>query len=165
MLSKRHHIKALTMLELLIVLAVSSIVFAAAGKCYEIIFRQSTTIRKVADSVEEVHRLYYILERDVFKAAQIIKEEENALFMQNDSLPVSYRFNEQVITRSMAGRTDTFHIAASELELNVMPEFRDVQLVDKIRFRGRLFEKKENFVFKKIYSAQTLLNFEADRED
>lgn len=165
MLSKRHHIKALTMLELLIVLAVSSIVFAAAGKCYEIIFKQSTAIRKVADRVEEVHRLYYILERDVLKATQIIQQEDKGLLMQNDSLPVSYRFNDEVITRRMAGRTDTFHIAASELELNVMPEFRDVQLVDKIRFSGRLFEKKENFAFKKIYSTQTLLNLEADRED
>lgn len=165
MLSKRHHIKALTMLELLIVLAVSSIVFAAAGKCYEIIFKQSTTIRRVANSVEEVHRLYYILERDVFKATQIIREEENGLLMPNDSLPVSYRFNEAVVTRRMAGRTDTFHVSVSELELNVMPEFRDVRLVDKIRFNGALFEKKENFVFKKVYSAQTLLNFGDDRED
>lgn len=158
MFSKRHHIKAVTLLELLIVLAVGSVVFASAAKCYEIVFKQTFIIKKVINAVEEVHQLHYILERDVFKATHILKEGERSLHFRNDSLSASYELGEQVILRRQALHTDTFHIPASDIQLGLVAADPGLQLVDRIQFTGLLFEKKENFIFKKTYSAETLLN-------
>jgi len=161
----KHTLRAATLLELLIVMAASGIVFASAGKCYEIVFKQTGIVKQVLNDVEEAHRLFYMLNRDVFRAGVIQKEGEGSVVMSNDSLPVQYIFEPDHILRKLPARTDTFHIKATELELKQLEAIRtrdDLYLLEKLQFKAKVLGREELFVFRKRYTAETLLNLASD---
>lgn len=152
------------MLELLIVLAAGSIVFASAAKCYEVVFKQVNIIKGVIDHVEEIHRLHYMMERDIFDASLITQQTDKSIRLQCDSIATSYFFSEAYVLRRQPGRADTFHVHTSDITFGVMAAFPATQLVNRIALQAGVFEKKENFLFKKQYPAETLLNLATEEQ-
>lgn len=156
---KPHKIKAVTMLEMLIVLAVSGIVVATAAKAYEFISHQVFFIQSSVSKIEEGQQFQYVLSHDIMKAQKITTDQtKQNLLIQKDSLDVEYHFSDDVITRTQAHRTDTFHVVKTNLELTEVPGYESVHLIGSIQLKAKILDEEENFVFEKEYSTETLLN-------
>lgn len=161
-LHSNHRVKATTLLELLIVMAAGSIVFASAAKCYEIVFKETSVIKGVLNTMEEAQRFHYILERDVFHASTVIQPGDAELAMQTDSNLVQYTFKDSLVIRKMPNRADTFHVVSNKPEVTPLllegyPE-EEKPLVEKLNLKVTVLGKEENFRFRKNYSTETLLN-------
>jgi len=161
---RKRKIQAFTIMELMIVMVVSSIVVAAGAKCFEIVQRQMHSIRQNMDIVEELNQLKYILERDAFKAREIRRNDRQLNFV-GDTLTVEYQLSETQILRKHLGLTDTFRVAVSELGSRASRPYEamlDTSLVEQVWFTGTTAGPKEKFLIHKSYAAETFLNWEEE---
>ena len=158
----KHRLPATTLLELLIVMAAGSIVFASAAKCYEIVFKQTTIIKGVLNTLEEAQRFHYILERDVFHASSILQNGEKELSMETDSTRIVYQFKDSVVIRQLPVRVDTFHVVSKKPEVTALVlegyPAEQAPLIEKLNLELKVLGKEEHFRFRKNYSTETLLN-------
>lgn len=152
-------IKAVTMLEMLIVLAVSGIVVATAAKAYEFISHQVLLIQSSASKIEEGQQFQYVFTHDIRKAKEIYTDElKQSLTLKKDSLKVEYQFTDSSIIRKQTQHTDTFHIVKTSLELKELEGYEAIHLIGFIQLNAKILDEEENFVFEKEYSTETLLN-------
>ena len=153
-----YKIKAITLLEVLVVMAVSLIVIATAAKSSELIFKEIDVVKKASNEGQDAYQFQYILYRDVLKSQAIFKEAENIFNMKNDSVSIQYQIIKEHIIRKTNQKTDTFHIMKTALELTEVPGYETVHLIGSIQLKAKILDEEENFVFEKEYSTETLLN-------
>lgn len=151
-------IKGTTLLEVLIVMAVSLIVIATAAKTSELIFKEIDVVRKTSNASQESFQFHYILYRDVLKAKAILKESNENFTIQHDSVWVKYETLKDKILRKTKIKTDTFHIVKTSLELKELEGYEAIHLIGFIQLNAKILDEEENFVFEKEYSTETLLN-------
>jgi len=145
-------------MELMIGMIIGSIVVGFCYTGYRMIFRQYLDYKKVKEQVNEAMLMNTTLTTD-FSHSVSVEYKDNALQVKSDSAQVEYVFSSDFILRNEHDVTDTFHLAATEIQPVFMNENEqeDVPVVSGFSFRAEVLGQQEIFRFGKLYSAAFLM--------
>ena len=158
-------IKAFTILELVVVMILTSIIVGIVYSAYEVVGNQYNSYRKINTQNKQVALLNMLLNKD-FTTSHFIKcGEDKLLFYDKENKITSYDFGEQDITRNNNAFTDTFFIPSLNVEMKFLNQMQQVQnnLVDELYFESLIFNQQQAFHFKKQYAADVLINNETGK--
>lgn len=152
-------IKAFTLLEMMIALVLSSIVFSISFVCYSMILKQFLNYKHSSTLIQEAGQLQTTLQTDFFNSQLIQYNDITATFIFFERPSVKYLFVKDFVLRESNNRTDTFHVLVGKpevrYELNLL---RENSLVNDLRLNLKVAEADEVFHFVKRYSSYDLMN-------
>lgn len=101
-------IKAFTLLELSVVMAVAGMVFAISYSAYYIISRQYNEFKNSSERLLNISTLNAVLTRDFAEAKNIKKAGDDLLLEKRDGRQVTYRFEPDALIRKIEEVEDRF---------------------------------------------------------
>jgi type II secretory pathway component PulJ len=151
-------LKGATLLEAMLGMMIGLIVFASAGKIYEVTTTQVFTMKSNSNKMEQFLRLNMLMEHDLFKAEKILKEDELSLKFISEKDSLNYFFGEKFIIRQTNEVKDTFYLKSGDLKTLELPGMKK-KLLTEFSFTVEIEKEKEIFVFKKKYPSEILINY------
>jgi Na+-transporting NADH:ubiquinone oxidoreductase subunit NqrC len=150
---------AFTMMELIVVMVLSGLIFSMAMLVINIIQEQGRHQERQHEEVLDVEQLSSLLKKDAY-ASTVIWVEKQQLFFEYDNHSITYHFNDKNICRSIITtsiHTDTFLLPS--LSFKTSWQLQDVQIgrVDAMELKTKFFEQDFNLFIQKKYDYKTLL--------
>lgn len=148
------------MIELLVVLALSGIIFSMALLVFSIVQAQTKHQVETNATVLEWAQLRLRLQQDMQDAQEVWRAEESLLFT-GGAWPIRYRLGAKGILRTMEGEqshTDTFAVPAIVWESQWQGLPVEQGLVDQLTIESRFFEQPATLMLHKNYGSHTILN-------
>lgn len=127
-LKSKNKIPAFTILEIVISLAIMSIIVAMTYGIYVFLSQQLYDYSSQTDGVNNYLELDVVLKRDLFKATQILEDNETLYLFRNKDT-IQYYKNEDYLVRATNKNRDTF--LAKIIDFKILKE--DVLLAKKIQ--------------------------------
>ena len=152
-------LSATTMVELIVVMLLSTILFSAAMLMYKIIQAQYDNYATLTEKTWAYDDLHHLLYQDIWKAEQV-QVLDDELYCWMDNHEVTYFVQEPYVLRQMQEQmmhTDTFHFVETRLETYFKGYLIDEGLVDKVVLTIPTIEDRtKQFIFTKTYDYTTL---------
>ena len=155
----RVKLKAFTLLELLVAMAITGIVVSIAGLVFNVMGKQFNSYKETSEDIASAYLLNNLLQSDFFNAATIYRSEDE-LIAANREYAVKYKFMQSYILRTAGERSDTFFIEAGDIESRFMNDPAEEGLIDELYFESYVHREPEIFHFTKQYSPSELINRE-----
>ncbi len=152
---KKTYVKAFTVLELLVGMAVMSILLAMIYVTFNFFSNQVYTYQIENEEIQELNRFDTALKRDMFKAQSIEKKQEGFLLKMYKGDSIRYTFKETYTLRENQIRRDTFQLSGKGVEINIPFLVSD----SLVQFRGTYYlmgEKIESHFIKTPGIAQRI---------
>ena len=160
-MSKRR-VKAFTILEVTIVMMITSLLIGITYTSYSIIVKSYLSFTEKNKDQTVLTNLDYLLRRD-FEQANIIRKEPDGVSLQRESGIIKYQIKPEYILREGI-RTDTFKVETQDLStLFENVPINDVQTIDE---QNRIDELQFTLIYKndqipcyyhKLYSSSNLI--------
>ncbi len=148
------------MIELLVVLALSGIIFSMALLVFTIVKQQTLHQEKTHETVWAWSQLQLLLQKDLQQAGQV-RRAGAVLTLSGKAWDIEYQFSSSYITRTLQGtttHTDTFNITTTTWESQWQGVSVTAGLVDHLILESRLFEQPTTLVVHKKYGSHAILN-------
>ena len=154
-----YSLKAFTIIELMVVMLLSLIVFGVAATTYRLLYKQFTHYEKVSTIGLEMQLLHTLLQQDC-NNSQSMKVRNKAIFFQKTPFDVIYNFENEYIMRFIDNafqKTDTFFIQY-QLPFFYFENKPQIEgLIDKMEIQWQLYDKPYKVTYHKVYSAEDLI--------
>lgn len=162
MLLMNRRVDSFTLVELIVVLMISSflIVFMVSGWYFVNRFYQQ--MEKTNEQVRKLYQLDQQL-RDDFDRALWVSERERGLFLQLPKHAVLYKFYPMYIVRNQNVRVDTFLLEIQDYKTEFIETANGQELVTLLQLYPQAVDSRK-ILYQKKYDAQTLLNSELQIE-
>ena len=168
MIDRQKHItlKGFTIPELLVSLAISAILVLAAFYAFRLFSFQSTAIRGNSSVIFDYEEMKTNLKTE-FANAQLVKRDFEILSFTFENSKKEYWFLDSLIIVSYDQFTkpDTFRINAKPEAAFFKNRYTDVGIIDRYELIFYPFDRPENLIFTKKYSATDFMNFEKRYEN
>lgn len=155
-------LKAFTLLELLVAMAVTGLVISIAGLAYNMLDKQFHAYRKTSEEVALVFQLNNRIITDFANASLIERTGEGLVMQRANKEPVQYLFTGKNVLRIEAGHRDTFHISIEEVTSLFKQEEQVLGTIDELYLDAIVLKDRERLHFTKLYSIDAELNREED---
>lgn len=152
-------LKAFTLLELLVAMAITGIVVSIAGLAFSLLDKQVSGYRSESALVNSVFALHGRMQRDIMDAASVNKDEQDIIIERRNRTVIKYTFGDKYVLFAANERTDTFFVAAENIKAFFMQEEAE-GLIDELYFEAKVNDQKETFHYTKQYTAGELMNRE-----
>lgn len=154
-------LKAFTILELVIALAIMSVVATIAYTVAESSQLQFHSYKNGQSSLAQVAQLNSLLHQDADRCIRVNKSRNGVTFFKPTDT-TSYAFEDDLIVRIQSGQADTFAIPQNDFAafFNGEAQLLPGALVDHIQFIGYLDESAFPMAAHKHYDARLLLENE-----
>ncbi len=160
---KRASVKGLTLMEVLITLALTSIVVTMAYTGLNYIQKLHANYQQQTRFINSYSYFKKRLDTECLKAKTIIETTENEFLVQRDSGTVIIKFLPKTIITTHNAVTDTFFLEAKNITKNYQTIKNPLyagKLVQSISFDCFYSKQKFIFYFYKAYDASTVLSLE-----
>ena len=161
-----HKVKGLTLAEVLVTLALTSIVITLAYSTLNYTQKLFYNYKKQNQFLNEYTDFKQRMEHESLKAKTITEQDETTILITRDSIQTKLEFLPNVILMKRNQNCDTFHIEAK----NIKKEYETIKnslwtnkLIKSIVFETEYTKQKFNFCFYKNYDASVKL--ELDKQD
>ena len=153
-------VKAFTLIELVVVMIISGILFSIAYFSFFIISQRFNHFSSASSSVMEISNLQTILNKD-FDEAEFLQLQGDDLIVKKDSLELLYHFEEDYLLRTQLDQVDTFHIPIENKSYYFKNAiyYLNTGYIDELEFTSEYHDEKFHFHFHKDYSTEQLINF------
>lgn len=162
----KHKVKGLTLAEVLVTLALTSIVinlsYSTLNYTQKLFHNYKKQNQFINEYIDFKKRMYY----ESLKANTIIEQNETMFLINRDSIQTTLQFFPKVILMKRNDQCDTFHLEA----INLKREYESInnplwinKLVKSLVFETEYSKQLFNFTFIKNYSAS--IKLELDKED
>ena len=112
------HLRAFTLIEMLVAMAVSGIVITAGYVSYGMMSRHYIDFRNNSEEMNEPVVLKGILNHDIHLAKVVKRYSSNEIAaVQNDNASVNYQWNESYVLRKTSIATDTFFLPIQKADM------------------------------------------------
>ncbi|HET6243888.1 MAG: prepilin-type N-terminal cleavage/methylation domain-containing protein [Bacteroidetes bacterium] len=158
-------VKAFTIIELVVVMILTSIVVGIVYSSYSIVGNQFYMYKKTGIQNSQVALLKMLLNKD-FTTSQTIKKGNNELFFYQENNLILYGFGENFITRNSNAVKDTFAISPINIDTRFLNQviLNNNDIVDELYFEAEIFKQQQVFQFKKQYAADVLIENESEQK-
>lgn len=147
-------LRAFTIVELVVALAISSLVIVLAASCYQLVRRMYAESRVVMKQRDDISQLRRQLTHDMEEAPFLLCEGEHVLALEIRGVTVRYHLLDQFVVREQLSRLDTFyqpHTLAVENKYGL-------PTCDTLAWIDLRFENGGAFTYWKNYAASDYLN-------
>lgn len=151
------NLRAFTIMELLIALALTTVIFAIS--LYAVgLFKQSLERRvKRFDALSTEYLLKKAIKRDCLMAKEIFKKKDSLIFIKDGETALSYVFMQGAVLRKRQFTTDTFKIVSSVKDIQKIAD--SVDLVSGFTLALDTLQSKTEMYFIKQYSDQQIIHY------
>ena len=150
-----HRLNSFTLLETIIVLALSSMVIFFI---YQLVYWSSGLFHSISEQEQKSYTTLSFIcqqEKDFFKANSIILSKNEFLFYSDKELFVSYVLAGKHLVRNQDQQTDTLLI--NQAAVQKVPE---TSLVKSLSLNIVFQDTSYNYLLEKTYTAKEVLNYE-----
>lgn len=153
-------LKAFTLMEVMVAMAISGIVLATAMSAFGIMERQFDNFRERGGDIFQVQRTRSLLAKDISDAVLVQNAGSSIVLRMPDDNVLQYHFRAGALTREREGREDTIALGVSLPDMAAVPGMGASAPVGHISFTMEVKGKIYPLVFYKIYSPAALINLE-----
>lgn len=156
-------LKAFTILELIVAMAISSLLIGMCFIAYQIIIVQFSNYKTNNQRIQDMTLCNYLLTRDVSSANTISQPQQGIFEFESHNEVLTYAFETDYIVRTNEGGADTFYLKPLDLETKQLRLFNRTGLQDLVTdIQVSLSQEQETFNlhFHKEYSPHILINAE-----
>lgn len=153
---------AFTIIELMVVLLLSSVVFSMALLVLDIFNQQLVQQATEHKAILDLQRFKSQLQQDV-ELSQTTKLEEQQIVLEGAGSTIVYQFEDQQISREVqleSAISDTFALVTKNLTAQWQRQAVSWGLVDQLTWEGRFLEQPFSLKIYKTYTAQTLFQLQ-----
>jgi prepilin-type N-terminal cleavage/methylation domain-containing protein len=158
---KKSKIPGYTIIELIVVMVISTIVVSIAYKTYDIVFTQYLRVRSQNEQIRQLSLLDLLLEKD-FANSNYVMNVDEGIVCNYSGKQVVYSLNNRFIVRSERSVSDTFRVMAQNIQFAYSNKAIEEsnRLIDKFSFEHQDKEHLLYFRYRKVYAAEFLMNEE-----
>jgi prepilin-type N-terminal cleavage/methylation domain-containing protein len=156
-MKNKYHLQAFTLLELLIVMLISGIVFTLAGGVY---LTFSKTIKSWQEKGETQQSLYLFEEKlsgEINNCRWIEPVRNGFMLRYSSKQPVYYQFGDTFIIRNSVNTRDTFFFHLNNYSFRKL-KTDSIELIDKIIFTATVKQDSFPVEIRKSYASEMLYN-------
>ena len=155
------NLKAFTIIELLVVLALSTIVIFIGWNVHFLISGQFRDYRISKDQYLEVKSLQASLAFDINQANYIVKKE-NGIEFKFETSSIEYAFKRETVTKTKNDQEESNYIFDLEV-ISFQGFFEQLPkqngLIDKLILNIQMMEQQFNYFYYKNYSSEDLMKW------
>jgi len=153
-------IKAFTLIELMVVMVMSSIVFTIAYYAYRTVTSFQVNQTCISMEIEQYRSLNRIIENDLLDCDLALQQNENELKLTSKKKgDLSYSFSNNIVTRTTTNnRTDSFYVHFTQPGIATKYFIPDNKIVNEIELNLIFHDNPITFHFQKLYAAELLIN-------
>jgi len=156
-LKKRtNHIKAFTILEVVISLALMSIIIAMVYSLYAMLSKQLYVYSDETELVNNYNQLHTLFARDVHNSTKLLTANE-AIYLLSNSDSIRYEKNANRLIRTSSGSIDTFMVKVPEFNF-VKEDLLLGNNIKRIQITYDLFGEQIEAVYFKDYGVSDTIN-------
>jgi len=156
--------KAFTVIELTVVMILSSIVISITYLSFDILQKQYRDYRESNDKIAMISKLNSLLHTD-FNNSEIIIKTDAGILTNYRTKQINYEFDFGFILRKEGEITDTFFVKVDELNTHYLKQgqLESERIIDELTFETKINNKMRVFHYRKIYGADILMNVDPVR--
>jgi hypothetical protein len=156
---------AYTVMEMLVVMAISAISIGITYTTYQIFSSQYYGFKKRSEEISVYLQLDKLLTKDMADAEQVLRTPGGVVFKKKDR-ETYYEFTSEWILRNDLLQ-DTFVVQPMEVGffLKGQPQHLPEGLLDELRFESHYKEELLPFRYQKKYGAETWMRIEAQTKE
>ena len=161
-----HKVKGLTLAEVLVTLALTSIVITLAYSTLNYTQKLFYNYKKQNQFLIEYTDFKSRMDYESLKATTVIEQNETTFFINRDSIQTVLQFFPKVILMKRNENCDTFHIESKNLKKDyetIKNPLWANKLIKSLVFETEFTKQRFNFYFYKKYDAS--LKLELDKEE
>jgi prepilin-type N-terminal cleavage/methylation domain-containing protein len=113
---KNYRIKAFTMIEMLVVLALSGILIAASMQLYLNYDKLIQMKNKQIDCGKETYQFYHIFKHEFDRAISVTASGNQVTLLSSAKTPVQYEFEQDFVVRLHDEMADTFFVKVNDFK-------------------------------------------------
>jgi len=156
-------VKSFTLIEIVVALAISSIVLAIAYSCYNIVGNNFIQQKEKNSRIHNFHLLHSLLMHDFNKSQLVERKNETTLSLYFAENMITYQFEDglYVLRKFDNLRADTFPINYDEVSINTLVgNIKNTKVVNAIKVQSTLYQKPITLNVEKQYAADFYLKNE-----
>lgn len=153
-------LRAFTMMEIIVTMAISGIVLATAMTAFIIIQRQFDNYRERGGEIFQVQRTRSLMAKDLAEASMVNSAGASLALTMPDGRTLMYHFRVGVLTREFGMHEDTLAVGITIPDIEYVPDVGANAPVNLIRFTMESGKKTYPLTFYKAYSPADLINLE-----
>lgn len=151
------HLRAFSIIEAIVGMAVAAIVMGLTFVIFSIISERMMDFKKQNQLINDMNRLTYSVNKDIFESDKMSFTEQQLYFYGYSGENVQYNFNENQIIRYKQEFADTFKIPLKQILVDSVKSQSNRLVFQKIKLNVTINEKPMNLIFyKRIYANQLL---------
>lgn len=151
-------IKAVTILELMVVMFISMLVLGIAYQGYMLFFKQFSSFKNSSDKIAEVVLFDRLITGDLNDCKKVVRNEQGVECIYPDKV-IQYQFADTYILRKRIAKTDTFYFDLENIAISFRGEPSHTGLlVDELVFTDKKNERLKTFHYIKLYAADVMVN-------
>jgi len=155
-MKKHQNLKAFTLVELVVVMILSSVIATIAFFSIQNVQSQYSNFEQQTDTVLEISHFQTVLASD-FEQSKLVHCEENSLHLIYENYKIQYQFAPSWVTRSVENQfIDTLRIPSSLVSFYYKSKLISQGRVDKFQLKYTLFKNPYQQILEKEYSSETL---------
>lgn len=156
-------VKGLTLAEVLVTLALTSVVVTLAYTGLNYVQKLYAQYRQQTRFIQSLSHLQNRLQYEGLKARYVLQTTETEFQMVRDSAKVTLKLLPESVITTQGIQTDTFYVKARQIERTYQPVKNPLyagRLIQSLSFQCEFTKQKFNIYFYKPYDASVLLELE-----
>lgn len=157
---------AFTMIELIVVMVLSGVIFSMALLVIEIVGQQARHQEEQHQEVLELEQLELLLQKDAYQSKAMWVEQEQ-LLLEYEQYTINYQFGTKNISRTILQEplhTDTFYLPSLSLTTTWQGQPLEVGRIDQVEWSTQFFEQPYTILIQKKYDSKTLLEINKQQQ-
>ena len=155
--NKYHSVAAFSIIEAIVGMAVTAIIMGILFVIFSIVSGRMIDFKNQNQLVNDLNRLTYSLNKDIFENEKMIASENEIYFNGYAGERVSYQFFDDVILRNSETFVDTFQIKLKTMVLDTVKSTSEQFVYQKIKLNIESNEKELDLRFyKRVYPNELL---------
>ena len=149
----RTKLPAFTMIELIVVMVLSGVIFSMALLVIEIVGQQARHQEEQHQEVLELEQLELLLQKDAYQSKAMWVEQGQVL-LEYEQYTINYQFGTEEISRTILQQslhTDTFHLPSRSLRTTWQGQVIGLGKIDQVELETQFFEQPYTILIQKKY--------------
>lgn len=155
--NSKNSVAAFSIIETLVGMAITAIIMGILFLIFSIVTERMLDFKNQNQLVNDLNRLTYSLNKDMFEKEKMIKTDNELAFRGYAGEKTIYHFEEDFTTRSQETFVDTFKIKLKQIVIDTVKNRSERLLFQKLKLNVEINENESSLNFyKRVYANELL---------
>ncbi|MGK4568999.1 PulJ/GspJ family protein [Flavobacterium sp. 3HN19-14] len=156
-MTKKSYTSAFSVLEAVVSMVISAIIIGLVFLIFSIISERMQDYRQQNETISDLNRLAYCLNKDVFENSRIEIQDSTIIFYSYSGNATRYQLRDRYMLKDRGEFSDTFHFPVRSLRLDTIHNKKMTSAFQRLRLGIELNSgSRELKFFRKIYANELI---------